>query len=400
MKTPLLLFILLICSLNVTPSLAQTTQADTQREHAFELFRNGKVSEALPLFEKLAKDNPWDRDVLEALGYLTLGQAVYAPDEAARKASRLRGRDLLLRAQQLGANGPLLKSTLATVPPDGGDDVSFSSRKEVDDAMREGEAAFANREYQKSIQSYQHALAIDPKLYEAVVFTADAYFQLGQFETAGEWYAKAIAVDPNRETAYRYWGDVLMKQGKIIESRDKFIEAYIREPYSRLTQASLVAWGNQNHIDLAHPEINIPTSVSQEDGGNTTINLDPNLFKKEKDPAAAAWMYYGLVRASWPKANFAKEYPQEKSYRHSLKEEAAALRGVVEAINNNKDVDRKKLDGSLQNLLQLEKDGLLEAFILMAMPDNGIARDFLAYRNVNIDKLRRYVVSYVLKDQK
>jgi tetratricopeptide (TPR) repeat protein len=223
---------------------------------------------------------------------------------------------------------------------------------------------------------------------------------MAQFAVAGEWYAKAIAVDPNRETAYRYWGDVLLKQGKMIESRDKFIEAYIREPYSRLTQASFVAWSNQNHIDLAHPEVNIPTSVSQQDGGNTTINLDPNLFKKEKDPATSAWMYYGLVRVSWPKTNFAKEYPQEKTYRHSLKEEAAALRAVIEAINNNKEVDPKKLDGSLQTLLQLEKDGLLEAFILMAMPDSGIARDFLAYRNTNIDKLRRYVVSYVLKEAK
>jgi hypothetical protein len=37
-----------------------------------------------------------------------------------------------------------------------------------------------------------------------------------------------IAIDPNRETAYRYWGDVLMKQDKMAEARDKLIEAYIR----------------------------------------------------------------------------------------------------------------------------------------------------------------------------
>ena len=396
MKVALLLLITLFTAGSISPCVAQD---DSERDQAFELFRTGRVSDALPLFEKLAKSNPWDRDVLEALGYLVLGQAVYAPDASARKVARLRGRDLLLRAQQLGANSPLLKSTLATIPADGGDDVSFSSRKEVDDAMREGEAAFANRDYQKAIQGYQHALAVDPRLYEAAVFTADAYFQLGRHEAAGEWYAKAIAIDPNRETAYRYWGDVLMKQDKMAEARDKLIEAYIRDPYNRLTQASLVAWGRANKSTLAHPEVEIPTSVSHGDGGNTTINLDANLFKKEKDPGAAAWIYYGLVRAGWTK-KFATEYPQEPRYRHSLKEEVAALRAVVEALNNNKEVNRNKLDASLKNLLSLENDGLLEAFVLLAMPDDGIVRDFVTYRNTNIEKLRRYVVSYVLKEEK
>ena len=51
---------------------------------------------------------------------------------------------------------------LATIPPDGGDDITFSPKKEVDDAMREGEAAFANGEYPKAIEMYQRALLLDP----------------------------------------------------------------------------------------------------------------------------------------------------------------------------------------------------------------------------------------------
>src|SRR4051812_11764274 len=118
MKVALLLLITLFTAGSISPCVAQD---DAERDQAFELFRTGKVSDAFPLFEKLAKSNPWDRDVLEALGYLVLGQAVYAPDASARKVARLRGRDLLLRAQQLGADSPLLKSTLATIPADGGD---------------------------------------------------------------------------------------------------------------------------------------------------------------------------------------------------------------------------------------------------------------------------------------
>ena len=45
-------------------------------------------------------------------------------------------------------------------------------------------------------------------------------------------------------------------------------------------------------------------------------------------------------------------------------------------------------------------DGLLEAYILLAMPDQGLARDFVAYRNANVEKLRQYVLHYVLNAEK
>ena len=92
---------------------------DDERKHAFQLYHENKVVEALPLFEKLATSNPWDRDVVEALGFLLLSQAVYTKDPAARKAIRLRGRDMLLRAEQLGSNSALLKNMIASIPADG-----------------------------------------------------------------------------------------------------------------------------------------------------------------------------------------------------------------------------------------------------------------------------------------
>jgi hypothetical protein len=116
--------------------------------------------------------------------------------------------------------------------------------------------------------------------------------------------------------------------------------------------------------------------------------------KNDKNGAAAAWMMYGIIRASW-QSEFAKQYPNEKTYRHSLKEEAAALRGAIEAVANQK-IDAKNMDPSLQALQKLEKEGLLEAFILLALPDEGIVQDFVAYRKTNVENLRRYVKQYVL----
>jgi len=329
--------------------------------------------------------------VAELHAILVSTQAVYLKDPEARKQARLRGRELLLHAQKLGANSPLLHSLLESMTREG--DIGFSAKKEIDEAMREGEAAFASGNFPKAIEMYQRALALDPNLYEAALFIGDVYFKNADQPKAGEWFARAIQINPDRETAYRYWGDSLMKQGKVTEAGDKFVEAFIAEPYNRLARAGFVQWGERVNIQLAHPRVEFPASVAQKGDSGTTITLDPKMFEKEKDPSSAAWMVYSFTRATWPAGEFAKQYPSEKAYRHSLKEEAAAIRAALKSLDEKKAANADK---SLQILNKLEKDGVLEAFILLAMPDQGIAADFESYRKGNVDNLRRYVKQYVL----
>ena len=390
--------LVLICLTSAFAGVTSANQDDGERKRAFQLFKDGNYVQALPSFEKLAVSTPNDPQIVETLGLLVLSQAIYLRDAGQRKQARLRARNILVRAGELGADDALLKTMLAAIPADGGEDISFSLKKEVDEAMREGEGAFAKGDYAKAAEAYQRALLLDPKLYTAALFTGDVYYQIGQSERAGEWYAKAIAIDPDRETAYRYWGDVLMKSGKTSEARDKFIEAFIAEPYKRLARNGFANWANQNNVMLAHPKIDIPTSISPLENGKMSINLDPSLFKgDDKNGASAAWMMYGLVRASWATTDFARAYPEEKVYRHSLKEEAAALRSVVKVLaDQKKDKNSKTQDRSLQNLAKLEDQGLLEAYILLAIPDEGISHDFAAYRRDHTDQLRRYVVEYLL----
>ena len=304
----------------------------------------------------------------------------------------------MLRAPRIILCTLLLALSVTVVAQDDerrrGDKSASSTKKEVEAAMREGEEAFASGNLPKALEMYKRALVLDPKLYEAALFIGDVYFKSADHANAGEWYGRAIAMNPDRETAYRYWGDSLMKQGRFTDAGDKFVEAYLAEPYSRLTRAGFLNWGDKAHIKLAHPEVDIPTNVTSKDKG-TTISLDANILtKNDKSGAAAAWMAYGIIRASW-QTEFAKQYPNEKTYRHSLKEEAAALRGALEAVKNQK-IDPKNVDPSLQVLQKLEKEGLLEPFVLMALPDAGIAQDFSDYRRANLEKLRRYVKDYVL----
>jgi tetratricopeptide (TPR) repeat protein len=373
-------------------------QDDPERTRAFQLYAEAKYAEALPVFEKLAAKYAEDRDVLKTYGFLMIGQGAYLKEADARREARRRGRELLLKAQKLGAGDVLLRSMIESIPADGGDDAKLSTKKEAEDAMREGEAAFAKKDFGQAIELYQLALLLDPKLYEAALFTGDVYYATAEQKKAGEWFARAAAIDPDRETAYRYWGDSLMKQGRVTEAGDKFVEAYLAEPYDRLTRAAFLNWGQKVHIELNHPAVEIPTNVTSQKPGEVTINLDPNSLKKDdKSGAGAAWLLYGLVRGGWPSANFAKQYPNEKKYRHSLKEEADALRAAIKSYEDQqKKTAKSNPDPSLETLLKLEKEGFLESFILLALPDEGIAQDYREYRRTNLETLRRYVKQYVL----
>jgi tetratricopeptide (TPR) repeat protein len=237
-----------------------------------------------------------------------------------------------------------------------------AQKKEVEEAMREGKAAFARNDMPKAI----------------------------------EWFARAASMNPDLAGAHRCWGESLMKQGRVTEAGDKFVEAYIAEPYGRLSRVAFLNWGNKSQINLAHPEIEIPANVAANNEKQTTLNLDPNLFKKSDGASSSAWMMYGLARSTWPNGEFAKNYPEEKKYRHSLKEEAEAMRSAIKVLEEKKIKDPAKIDPSLLLIMKLDKEGLLEPFILLALPDEGIVQDYIAYRKTNLDNLRRYVKTYVL----
>src|SRR6266581_4438069 len=89
----------------------------------------------------------------------------------------------------------------------------------------------------EALADYQKALQLDPKLYHAALFCGDVSMQKGDYNQAEIWYQKAITIDPLKETAYRYSATPLMKQGKTGAARDRYVEPFIVEPYSRFARA-------------------------------------------------------------------------------------------------------------------------------------------------------------------
>jgi hypothetical protein len=190
-----------------------------------------------------------------------------------------------------------------------------------------------------------------------------------------------------------------MAAGKMDEARSKFIEAVIAEPYNRSPRMGLQQWAEHNKVQFHVLQINPGSSVKTE-AGKTTITIDAGNLKGDKDEdGSSAWLMYGMSRALWQGEKFKKEFPNEPKYRHTLKEEAEALSGVAKVaaeVMSSKKNKKKKMQPDLAELVRLDEAGMLESYILLFRPDEGIAQDYEAYRSANREKLRRYLDEFVV----
>jgi len=363
------------------------------RKRAFELYDQHRVEQALPLLEKLADANPKDVQVLEALGMAILHRSSVAKDVEACRREKARARKVLLQAKELGDNSNLLQVVLEGLP-ENAECKPYSDRSEADESMRKAEAAFGRGDLDEALRWYVQTIVLDPNNYHAALYAGDAYFKKGQYGSSGEWYARAIQIDPNHPTAYRYWGDSLMRAGKLGEARHKFVDAVVVAPFLQASWIGLRQWADRAGYDLVNPRIESPLKETEKDGAKT-ITIDAGGLKS--GDGQMVWLVYAGVRAAWQKELFSKEYPGEKQYRHSLKEEAAALAAVANAATEGIASGRlKQVDASLSNLLRLRDKGLIEPYVFIARGDAGIANDYEGYRRQHAEKVRQYIEEEVL----
>ena len=104
-------------------------------------------------------------------------------------------------------------------------------------------------------------------------------------------------------------------------------------------------------------------------------------------------MVYSTQPMMWRSTEFKKHYPNETVYRHSLAEEAEGLRSVI-AVVKEQNIPEDKLDPTLKSLLALEKDGMLECWILLNGADVGIVQDYVAYRALLHGYIDKYVIHF------
>lgn len=352
-------------------------------------FQAGNYVEAIPYFETVLKANPNEPKVHFLYGFCLVAKSKQISDTAEAKQLSAKALEEFKTAKKLGlndeSNDALIK--ILSGEPSAGSTHEYSENEQAEKYMQQGESLYAQSKYDEAVKMFEKALAADPKLYQAGTSGGDCFTARGDWDNAEKWYQKAIAIDPNRETAYRYSATPFMKQKKYDQARDRYIEAYITEPYSQMSPRGIGQWAQITGAKLGHPVVDVPEATFDEKG-----KAVPKTAIKTDDPSAAPWLAYLATREAWKKDTFAKTFPNEKQYRHTLKEECEALRAAVKAAQEQKSPNKQ-----FDLLVQLDKDGVLEAFVLMARADEGIAEDHADYLKNNRPKLRQYVLNYVIK---
>ncbi len=391
MRRYLALFLVLVFT------VAAFAQQDRSKE-ADQLYSASKRLEALPLYEQLAKDNPNELLYVRRLADCYLAKAMQM-NEKTQKDELIRyqtlARDYARKAVALGETTVYIQM-LADSDPNNTSRHGDSSI--ASDLFSEGEKAFAAGDYKAAFNKYVAAAEADPRLYEAALYAGDAAFNMHDLSTASKWFARANSIDPNRETAYRYWGDAILRDGSDpMGAREKFIQAIIAEPYNRLAWQGIQQWAHRESAIVLAPKIDRPAgpTVDPKNPKNINITIDPNTIDSKKNPGAPAWLGYALSRANYRNDQFSKDHPDEKEYRHSLKEESSALSSVATIARELK-VKPEKYDESLRNLVMLHDAGVLECWILISAADNGIAQDYDAYRKEHRQLLHDYLDKYVV----
>lgn len=397
--------LVLFLSLGAATPLAAQTAADSahraylaERQKAVELFQQGKRLEALPLLEPLVTSDPKDDALLVDLAACLVDHAATLTDQQTAGKERLRARALLDRAWELGNTSPLamnLSQLLRQLPASG--EVKFSDNPQVDQAMRAGEAAFSRRDFAEALKDYKHALELDPANYTAALFTGNTYDKQDQFARGAEWYERAIRINPDIETAYRYYADMLARQGDMAKARTMLIHAAVAEPYNRIVWREINAWATLNQTKINRVFIGVPVERASKPPARAN---PPSPRSANSTDVSAVWKAYRSVRAKWQTGGEAKKrFPEEKEYRHSLPEESEALTAAAETaekLDTNPQAAGVAADPAIRLLVKLHRVGLIEPYVLFSLGDTGIARDYAAYRAQNRQKLEDYMDKFVV----
>jgi Flp pilus assembly protein TadD len=402
-------FALLLCLCATPPVIVQANAAQVDaasaepdasdqqnRQKAVALFGQGKRLEALPLLEELVQKNPRDGELLADLGASLIEHAATLADQDAAAKERFRAKDLVEKAWASGNASPLvenLRQLLRDLGAKGA--ITFSDNPAVDRVMNAGEAAFAQRDFDAALTAYAKALELEPTNYSATLFTANTYDRKRDLARAGEWYERAMRLDPDIETAFRYDADMLARQGDMARARSMLIHAAVAEPYNKIVWREIRAWALINHT--AFKLVYLPIPPAAKDGSIQTA--DP--ASRQPPQVLSAWRAYHSVIADWREGSkFAKQFPQDAEYRHSLAEESEALTAAARVLQTLKQDDKSAElvtgDTVAGLLLKLYEADLIDPYVLFSLGDDGIARDYTAYRAANRSKLEAYMDRFVM----
>jgi tetratricopeptide (TPR) repeat protein len=383
-----LVALLLLVSLSVGRSADTLSVPEPDLKLALQLRSDLRYEAAKEVFRAWLARHPDDGQAFFDFGYTLYLQSVGEHNAARATALRQEAFAAATEARKLKCTDPLLDMIFTSVDANGADlrDPSlFSAKPEAAALIKDGEQAFTSGKYQIALTAYTKAFEIDPRSHSAALFIGDVHFIQKRYAEAITWFEKATTIDPDRETSFRYWADALVKLGRLDDARARYIDAVIASPYNRLPREALSRFALATKSSRKPPAVDLSQATVELKDGKTHIGIGSD--------ANPMLIIYTAARGRWLEVERAKYFPADAAPRHSLPEECYGLRFLAE-VSEGKSTDDPKTKSfapSIATLKSLDRDGLLEAFVLLDRPTQGIAEDYMSYRLAHRAELVRYI---------
>jgi tetratricopeptide (TPR) repeat protein len=374
-------------------------ELDEQARQAKALQDKSQALASLPLYEDLHTRRPANSIYMEGLAMAYLARGGTWNSEAEKLADLKRARQLFVDAKAHGDESNLCQIMLeklsfldTAAPADSKDTVALPPGRA---SFNQAEVLFNKGDLKSAFELYKKSFEENPDFYPAPLYAGDSAFKLGNYDEASEWYARAVKIDPDQEASHRYWGDNLVKAGKPELARAQYIEAIIAQPYQKAPRLQLRSFAELNHMRIIPPPITLPAAPTVGDNGHINITLNLPTKGAKEDPLSSAWLMYSMNAALWHGDKFKQTFPNEKQYRHSLAEQVDSLKLLLAGVKEQK-IKESDYTPTIRTLLALEKDNMLECWVLLDNPDQGVAQDYVAYRKAHRDLLHAYIETYEL----
>ncbi|MGA9673017.1 MAG: hypothetical protein WBQ94_27710 [Terracidiphilus sp.] len=370
--------------------LIQIATAQDTASKASDFYELRDYLSALPLYEDLVKQNPQEPLYHARLAVCLYAQSPKPLDKPQDKTQLERVVAESKMAVDLGTKEDyaqvIANFDLSSMNDEKGEKLAKA-------IWRSGEPYFGKKQaFKEALRRYATAAELEPKIYEPAMFAGDAAQFMGDLPTAAYWYERATRLEPNFAKAYVRWGDAIAKIKHDSDGAEaKYAEAIVANPYDPQGWRALQQWSQATGAVLAPPSIKPP---------NGGMELFKSLGTGPSDKSS--WSIYTIDRFCYetstkqcPIGTFKEDHPAEEKARRSLIGESKALHATaLDAVETAK--KRGKPDESLHDLIEIDKAGMIECWVLINGADQAIAGDYLEFSKGHRQLLHDYINRFIV----
>jgi len=260
-------------------------------------------------------------------------------------------------------------------------------------AYLNAEKAFAEARLKDAVELYQKVNAAEPGFGKAYLHMGDCFFRNNQLKEAMECYRAATAKTPLDASAYRFGADALLRMGNVDDARQWLVNSLLADPEYPMIWADLSSQAQREGKTLERHQDIIPMQFLLLDLQNSADN--GSLVETVPAETASAWREYLKQKRLWRQGLFKKQFPNDKFYHSSAQEELDCLRALVTEWSRVRESNSRLRNENLDFIRQLQRDGMLEAFVYLELFTEEYRNAFENWKKSNPVVAREYVERYL-----